>query len=127
MIIPNKSVPHLVRASSALTDTYVAGTVFSTDEHNTLGMLVEYTKGTENYLEIKIESSIDGGATYGQQTTESISSGVITSDAATHRFTATGNYWVVVTPIKAGVIKISSRGNGTVTGTAKITAETSWT
>lgn len=128
MIFPNKSFPHVVRASSVLTGSYVAGTVFSSDEHNTLGVLVKYTKGDETYVEIKIESSIDNGTTYGQQSTETVTAGVIEVDLATRRFDATGNYWVVVTPIKAGQIKISSRASGgTPTGTLALDAQTSWT
>lgn len=122
MITPTKSV-HTVRADTVLTGSYVAGTEFSTDEHNTLGILVEYTKGDETTLEMKIESSIDGGTTYGQQVAESASSGTITATAAERQFTGSGNYWTLVSPFKADTVKISVKATGgTPTGTVAITA-----
>jgi hypothetical protein len=128
MIFPNKSVPHLVKAvATAITGSYVAGTIFSTDEHNFLGILVEYTKGDESTLQIKVESSIDGGTTYGQQTAEVATGGAIATTLAERTLTGTGNYWIVINPIKADTIKISSKATGgTPTGTSKITAITGW-
>lgn len=128
MIQPNKSKPHIVRASATLTGSYVAGNVFSCDEHNTLGVLVEYTKGDETSMELKIESSIDEGTTYGQETVEASSGGTITVSLAEREFTASGNYWIVISPIKADIIKISVKATGgTPTGTAEVNAQTSWT
>lgn len=125
MIQANKS-KHTVRASAVLTAAYVAGTVFSSDEHNTLGVLVDYTKGDETSLEVKIESSIDGGTTYAQQITETATGGSIAVALAERTFTATGKYWVVVHPFKADTVKISVKATGgTPTGTVAITAMTS--
>lgn len=128
MVFPNKSKPHLVKAiATAITGSYVAGTIFSTDEHNFLGILVEYTKGDESSIQIKVESSIDGGVTYGQQVAESASGGAITTTLAERTLAATGNYWIVISPIKADTIKISSKStSGTPTGTSKISAITGW-
>ena len=127
MIEPNKSTPHDVRTSAVLTGSYVAGTVFSSDEHNALGIMVSYTKGDETSLDMKIEASIDGGTTYAQQTVEAASGGTITPSPAIRQFTATGNYWVVISPIKAQLIKISVKATGgTPTGTVGISAQTSW-
>lgn len=128
MIFPNKSKPHVVRASTVLTTSYVAGNVFSCDEHNTLGILVQFTKGSLTSLEVKVEASIDGGVTYGQQTTETATSGSIAVALAERTFTASGNYWIVINPIKADTIKISVKGTGTVTDSlAAVSAITSWT
>lgn len=128
MIFPNKSKPHIVRASTVLTGSYVPGTIFSADEHNTLGILVEFTKGQLDSVEIKVEASIDGGVTYGQQTVEVATGGSIDVTLAERAFDATGNYWVVITPIKADTIRISAKGTGIVTESLlKITAQTSWT
>ena len=128
MIQPNKSKPHAVRAVAALTAAYVAATVFSADEHNTLGILVQYTKGDEDSMELKVESSIDAGTTYGQEVTESTSGGTVTETLAVRQFTVTGNYWVVINPIKADTIKISAKATGgTPTGTLALNAQTSWT
>jgi hypothetical protein len=122
MITANKST-HVVRASAVLTGTYVAGTVFSTDEHNAIGILVNYTKGDETTLELKIESSIDGGTTYAQQTVESATGGVITATAAERQFTGTGKYWVLVHPFKADTVKISVKATGgTPTGPCAVSA-----
>jgi hypothetical protein len=128
MIQPNKSKPHAVRASATLTGSYVAGNVFSADEHNTLGLLVQYTKGNETSAEIKIESSIDGGVTYGQEVTENASGGEITETLANRKLTASGNYWIVISPIKSDTIKVSVKATGgTPTGTMAIDAQTSYT
>ena len=128
MIIPNKSYPHNVKAlATAITGSYIAGNIFSTDEHNFLGILVEYTKGDETSIQLKIESSIDGGTTYGQQVAESASGGAITTTLAERTLVGTGNYWITISPIKADTIKISSKATGgSPTGTSKITAITGW-
>lgn len=127
MFFPNKSRPHIVRAVAVATSSYVAGTVFSSDEHNCLGILVKYTKGDETSLQVKVESSIDAGTTYGQQTAESASGGTITVSLAERTFTATGNYWITITPFKADTVKISSKmTGGTPTGTVGIDAMTCW-
>ena len=106
---------HTVRASAVLTTSYVAGTVFSMDRQNYLGILVDFTKGSLTSLEVKIESSIDGGANYGQQATEATSGGTITTSLGERTFTATGKYWIIVNPLLADTIKISVKGTGTVT------------
>lgn len=127
MVFPNKSKPHVVRAVAVPTSSYVAGTVFSSDEQNCLGVLVKYTKGDETSLEVKIESSVDAGTTYGQQTTEIATGGSIAVALAERTFTATGNYWVLVNPFKADTVKISVKATGgTPTGTAGIDAFTCW-
>lgn len=126
MFQANKS-KHTVRASAALTGSYVAGTAFSVDEHNFLGILVDYTKGDETSMQLKIESSIDGGTTYGQQVAEATSGGTITPSLAERTFSATGKYWVVVHPLKADAIKISAKATGgTPTGTLAVSAVTGW-
>lgn len=128
MFFPNKSKPHVVRAVAAPTSSYVAGNVFSSDEQNTLGILVKYTKGDENSVQVKVESSIDGGATYGQQVTESASGGTITVTLAERTFTASGNYWIMISPFKADTVKISTKSTGgTPSGTVGIDAMTCWT
>lgn len=124
MFSPNKS-KHTVRSSSTLTSSYVAGTVFSSDEHNTLGILVQYTKGDETSMQMKVESSIDGGTTYGQQTVEAAAGGTITPSLAERTFSASGNYWVLISPFKADTVKISVKAtDGTPTGTCALTAMT---
>lgn len=127
MLFPNKSTPHTVRETAAPTSSYVAGTVFSMDEHNYLGVLVKYTKGDETNIKIKIESSVDGGTTYGQQVTQNASGGNVDVDLAVYTFDVTGNYWITVSPMKADTVKISVLATaGTPTGTVGIDAITAW-
>lgn len=105
----------------------MAGTIFSSDEHNYLGILVQYTKGDETSLQVKVESSIDAGVTYGQQTAESVSGGTSTVSLLERSFAATGNYWIVISPMKADTIKISAKATGgTPTGTLTVSAITGW-
>lgn len=129
MIEANKSV-HLdiVPDGTVPTANYQAGTIFSADEHNIMGMLIKYAKGAETSLQVKVEASIDSGVTYGQQTVESASGGTITASLAERTFAASGNYWVVIQPIKADSIKISYKATtgGTITGTVGIDAQTGW-
>ena len=127
MFFPNKST-HNVRDVAIGTASYVAGTVFSSDEQNTLGILVQYTKGDETSLEVKVESSIDAGTIYAQQTVESATGGTITVSLAERQFIATGNYWIVIHPFKSDTVKISVKmTGGTPTGTVGIDALTCWT
>lgn len=121
----SKSV-HTVRASAAVTGSYVAGTVFGMDRQNYLGVLIQYTNGDETSLEVKIETSVDGGITYGQQTAESASGGTVAVDLAERQFDASGNYWVIVSPLICDRVRISVKATGgTPTGTCAITAVTS--
>lgn len=125
--IPFVKSKHAVRASSVLTGSYVAGTTITSDEHNYLAILVEYTKGDETSMELKLESSLDAGTTFGQQVAESTSGGTVTPSLAARTFTATGNYWITVNPIKADQIKLSVKATGgSPTGTCKLTAITGW-
>lgn len=119
---------HTVRASSVLTSSYVAGTVFSMDIQNFLGIELIYTKGDETSCEVKLETSTDGGTTYQQQIVETpASSGEIALALGYRKMTATGTYSVVVSPIKADMVKISAKATGgTPTGTLAIKAITSW-
>lgn len=116
---------HVVRASAALTDSYVAGTVFSIDNHNTIGVIVDYTKGTETSMEIKVEISDSTG--YGQQVTESGSSGSITTDVAEYTLDATSTATFTIRPVVGDLVRISVKGTGTVTGTAAVRAVASFT
>lgn len=124
---PSKSFPHTVRSSATLTTSYVAGTVISVDEQNAVCIQVDYTKGDETKMQLKLEASIDAGTSYGQQASESTSSGTITSSLAVREFSATGIYSFVVTPLKADRLKISVKAaDGTPTGTCAIKAITGW-
>jgi len=123
--MPYSKSKHTVRANAVLTSAYVAGTVFSADRQNYLAVLIKYTKGDETSLNVKIETSVDGGTTYGQQVTETTSGGNVAVALAQYDFTATGNYWIVVSPFLADTVKISVKATGgTPTGQVGVDALT---
>ena len=125
--------PHVVRTQAATTTSYVAGTVFSMDEHNYLALEITYLKGDETSHEIKIECSDDGGTNYYQQVTKTTSGGTTTIVPAIYQITAasypsgTSKIVIDVNPIKSGLIKVSTKSTGgTPTGTIGIKAFTAW-
>lgn len=127
MFKPNKSKPHIVRAVSVPTSSYVSGNVFSIDEQNFLGLLVRYTKGDETSLQLKIEISSDGGTTYDQESAESVSGGTSTVSLLERSFAATGNYWIDIYPVKGDLVRISAKATGgTPTGTVGISCISGW-
>lgn len=120
----SKSV-HNIRSAAVLTNSYEAATDFGMDRQDYLGVLVEITLGSLTSVEVKIETSVDGGVTFGQQSAESTSGGTITVDLAERTFDADGKYWIVVQPLLADVVRVSIKGTGTVTGSsAALTAIT---
>lgn len=125
-MIPIKKSYHTVREVAEPTSSYVAGTVFSVDEQNYLGVLVKYTKGDETSVQVQIETRVNG--VWGVQAAEGTpSSGEIAVDDAFRTYTATGNYWIVVSPIKADAVRVSVKSTGgTPTGTVGIDAVTGW-
>lgn len=109
-----------VRSSAVLTDTYVAGTVVDTridavEQEYATQMIAtfDFTKGSLTTAEYKFEFSHDG-VTYGQETTGTVATGVITDVLASHQISATGVYDIPV-PIGKRYVKISVKGTGTMT------------
>lgn len=126
-MFPLEISKHIVRESSSLTGAYVAGNVFSMSRENFLGIEVNYTKGDETSMQLKIEVSNDGGITFAQQAAESVSGGTITVNLAERSFSASGVYALAVYPIKAERVRISVKATGgTPTGACAIKAYTSW-
>lgn len=122
---------HAVRATMAsplvLTASYVAGTVFTMGDKNTLGIIIKYTKGDETSMQMKVEVSNDDGTTYGQEIAENVSGGTVTVSAAERSFSATGIHAFHIYPVRATHVKISVKATGgTPTGTCAITAHPSW-
>ena len=112
---PNSKSKHPVRSALILSTSYVAGTEIGFDRQNYLAVLVEFTKGSLTTMEVKIESSVDGGVTYGQQITETASGGTVSAALAEYEIDTTGKYWIVVNPLLADSVKISVKGTGTIT------------
>ena len=111
----------LVRAAAVLTDSYVAGTVLTNLEGcNQLVLFVDYTEGSLDSCEIKIE--FYDGTQYTQEKVGTYAAGVTTYADNVHQFTATGKYAIYL-PIKCQAVKVSAKGTGTVTDSSlKITA-----
>ena len=124
--------PFVFRAPAVPTPGYVAGNIASFDEHNMVGLEITYVKGDETNFTIKVESSIDGGTTYGQQVTQSASGGTTTIVPNSYLFTSasyTGTTImnILINPIKGDHIRVSviSTG-GTPTGTIGIRGIFGW-
>lgn len=121
-----------IASAVTLTGSYVAATLVSFDEQNSLGINIVYAKGDETTLQMKIEVSTDGGTTWYQQTTEGISGGAITATAAERTYTGTGNYATLIYPIKVaspvsgakpGLAKISFKVTGSSGAAGSLSAE----
>jgi len=134
-MLPLKGSVKTVRASAVLTSAYVAASVITVDEHNFLGINLAYTKGDETSMSMKVEVSTDGGTTWYQQTTETVSGGEISVALGERKYTATGNYSTVVSPIKVpssdtsdkGQLRVSFKATGgTPTGTVAAELITGW-
>ena len=119
--------PHVVRASAIVTGSYVAGTVVGDiSEYNSVGLEITVTMGLLDSVQVKIEESQDG-TNYFQQASESASSGTISSSLAARSFTASGSYAILINPVRAKFIKVSTKGTGTATSSlVAIKAYTSW-
>jgi hypothetical protein len=114
-------------SAKALTGSYVEAGRVGLDTQNFVGYTIRYTKGDETSLQMKIETSVDGGTTWDQQTTEIATGGSIAVTLAERTYTGSGNYAGIVSPIKADVIRFSVKATaGTPTGTVTIIALPSW-
>ncbi len=137
MIFPNKttystSQPFVVRSQAVLTSAYVSGTISSFDEHNMVGLEVTYVKGDETSMQLKVESSVDGGTTYGQQVTQTASGGTTTIVPNEYSFAAasmaaTQIMNILINPIKGDRIKVSVKATGgTPTGQVGVRVIYGW-
>ncbi len=137
MIFPNKSAysagqPFVIKATTTLTASYVAGTVASFDEHNAIGLEITYVKGDETSMEIKVEDSIDGGTVYGQEVAKATSGGTTTVTPNEYSFTAasmasTQIMSLLITPVKGDHVKVSfKKTGGSAPGTVAIRAMFAW-
>lgn len=125
---PNMEISSIdVRSAAILTNSYVAGNVFSMTRDNTLGLEVDFTIGSLTSLDLKVEVSNDGGTTYAQQVSESTTAGETTVSLHAYTFEATGIYSVQIRAFRGQLIKVSVKGDGTLTSSsAAVTAHTSW-
>ena len=121
----------IIRASAALTSSYVAGTVIDAEDFGTLVVLVKYTMGsgeTGNIVKLKIEWSTDGTNFYQQTNNEA------TVGLREYAFTAVseaGSYdWLAIAvPIAAlSNVRVSAKesGVGSNYGTCEIKYAIGW-
>ena len=137
MVFPNKTTysagqPFVFQAATTLTSSYVAGKVASFDEHNMIGLEITYIKGSETTLNVMVESSIDGGTTYGQQVTQSSSGGTTTITPNIYAFTAstmaaTQRIALLINPIKGDHVRVSVEyAGGSAPGTVAVRGIFGW-
>ena len=101
-------------------------TLANMTEYNTIGLEVDFTKGSATTIELKIEVSTDG-LNYYQQIAEATSSGTVTVTLAERQWGASGTYSFLITPIRAKYWRVSVKGSGTLTNSsATILATWSW-
>jgi len=111
-----------IRAAVILTTGFVAGDVDITRLNasplirNQVNFLLDFTIGSLTSLDIKIEYSDDGSDWY-QETFETITDDAAAMSLGLYNFTATGKY-VISVPVKSANIRISAKGNGTVTSSS---------
>lgn len=123
-------------ALTTLTSSYVAGTLISTDEANTLCLDIIYVKGDETSVTIKVESTNETtpatGSNWYQQITQSASGGTVTITPAIYTMTAasaaaTQKFTLLINPVKGTGFRISVlETGGSVVGTISIQAYTGW-
>lgn len=124
--------PFVFFPTTTLTSSYVAGTIASFDEHNMVGLEITFIKGSETTLNVKVESSIDGGVTYGQQVTQLASGGTTTITPNIYTFTAANMAAaqvmnILITPIKGDHIRVSAQyAGGSGPGTIAIRGIFGW-
>lgn len=137
--LPSRQFPsvQVVTAATALTASYVAGTIVSTDEANAFCMDVIYTKGDETSIQIKVESTNDtapftGSTNWYQQLTQTVSGGTVTMAPAEYSIAAasmaaTGKVTFIINPVKGSGFRVSVKATGgTPTGTYSVQAYTGW-
>lgn len=140
MVFPNKTGTFAVAAAStALTSSYVAGTLVSAGpqgEHNAICIDVLYVKGDETSIQVKVEAADQqtdaASPVYYQQVTQSALGGTVTLVPAEYSMTAasaaaTQRFALIITPVKGTIYKISVKATGgTPTGTYGVNAFLAW-
>lgn len=138
LVFPNRSTVNwtVFPALTALTSSYVAGALISTDEANALCLDVIYIKGDETSIQIKVESTNEINAVTGsnwyQQITQSASGGTVTIAPAIYSMTAasaaaTQKFTILINPVKGTAFKVSVQATGgSVVGTYSIQGYVGW-
>ena len=112
----------VVRASTILTGSYVAGTILGAEtshptkchDYNQMILKVRLTIGSLTSASVKVEFSSDD-STYDREISETNVGGAVTIDPVVRTFETSGNYAIPI-PISTRYIKVSAIGSGDVTG-----------
>ena len=141
LVFPNVTGLYAVRAQAAATSSYVAGKVVSAGpegEHNALLVFVNYVKGDETSLQLKVEATGDptstasASVTWYQQLTQTVSGGTVTVAPAEYSMTAASAatnqpFTFIINPVKGQMYKISVKfTGGSVVGTVGVKAALGW-
>ena len=134
--LPSRQFPAIaVKATTALTSSYVAGTIISADEHNMIAIELTYTKGDETSLQLKVEGTNDDltdSPVFYQQVTQTASGGTVTIAPAEYSVTAAsmptvGTVTFIINPVKGTGFRVSVKATGgTPTGTYAVKAYLGW-
>ena len=120
-----------VRASAALTSSYVAGTVIDAEDFGTLVLLVKYTMGsaeTGNTAVLKVEWSADGTNFY-QQTNHEATVGLREYSFTAVSVAGTYDWLAIAVPIAAlSNVRVSAKESGVASnyGTCEIKYAIGW-
>ena len=105
----NLSGAKVLRASLIPTASYVAGLSINCLMADNAAIWIDYTKGNETSLEVKVEfspdwpSTADGSSTWIQETSS--------ADAlVVHAYTASGVYRIALADVVAGKVRVSVKG-----------------
>lgn len=138
MEFPNRTTNNWqpIATTTLLTSSYVAGSLISTDEANTLCLDFIYIKGDETSIQIKVESTNEinaaSGSNWYQQITQSASGGTTTLTPNIYSMTAssaaaTQKFTILINPVKGCAYRVSVQATGgTPTGTISCQAYVGW-
>ncbi len=111
----------MIRPDQVLTGSYVAGNILETINYKQVTIYVEYTKGDETSMQVKVETGNDTTTMY-QDTEYTYAGGVDTGVPKVVTYSATGNYRIPL-PVTDKYLKVSVQATGgTPTGTAMVDA-----
>lgn len=139
MVFPNRTTNNwqVIAALTALTSSYVSGSLVSTDEANALCLDFIYVKGDETSIQVKVESTNEINASTGsnwyQQVTQSSSGGTTTLTPNVYSMTAasaasTQKFTILINPVKGCAYRVSVQqtGSASTPGTISCQAYVGW-
>ena len=129
MFNPNLQIgePIKVNSTANITTSYVTHSTVSADDHNAIGIIVEYTKGSETAAIVRVETKATTASIWAQTTNENRTAGTTEMSLEEREFTASGTYDFLVEPMRAQFIRTSIKTNSSsASGTANIYVVPLW-